>query len=208
MPTLVAPKRRHDHYLLEAEALIAEARARRRRRWLVGSLSIALAVAAIATWLGWDPGGHRASSTGTAPSAQSTAAKLCASALTYGPLPLWARAGFQPPDVAMPYVLGERGDIVAVLWARHAPLYSPPRPPQRNKILWVSRLPETTSGNLEVTARRLIGGTAVGPVVQRTVIGGPGPSWIDMPRAGCWQFTLRWSGHQDSVDLAYTASRG
>jgi hypothetical protein len=206
MPTL-APERRHDHYVPEAEALIAAARARRRRRWLVGVPSVALAVAAIATWLGSGFGGHPPSHPGPAPSVQLTAAASCASAMTYGPLPAWARAGFHPADVAMPYVLGARGDIVAVLWARHEPLYSPPKPGRGNKILWVSRLPLSTTGNLDITARRLVGGTTVGPVVQRTVAGGPGPSGIDMPQAGCWQFTLRWSGHQDSVDLAYARSQ-
>jgi hypothetical protein len=107
--------------------------------------------------------------------------------------------------MAMPYVLGTRGDIVAVLWARHDPLVTPAPPGRNNKILWVSRLPVPVGSTLEITARRLIGGAAVGPVQQRTVQGGPGPSLIDMPAAGCWQFTLRWSGHTDTVDLPYAA---
>ena len=205
MPTLLAPKPRHHGGVPEADALIAEARARRRRRRLVGLVSIALASAAVATWLGRDISRHSANQT-TVANAQLTAEALCATAVTYGPLPVWARSGFQPANVAMPYVLGAHGDIVAVLWARHDPLYSPPKPGRGNKILWVSRLPVSVLGNLDVTARRLVGATAVGPVVRRTVFGGPGPSGIDMPQAGCWQFTLRWSGHQDSVDLAYTAS--
>ncbi|HTT88250.1 MAG TPA: hypothetical protein VMF65_01765 [Acidimicrobiales bacterium] len=208
MPTLVAPNPRQNHYAPEAEALIAEARARRRRRWLAGILSAALATAAMATWLGSDLRKHSAGYS-TARSAQLTAAATsCASALSYGPLPVWARAGFHPANLAMPYVLGVRDDIAAVLWARHDPLYSPPKPGRNNKILWVSRLPLSNFGNLDITARRLVGGTEVGPVVRRTVMGGPGPSGIDMPQPGCWQFTLRWSGHQDSVDLAYTGIRG
>jgi hypothetical protein len=120
--------------------------------------------------------------------------------------------------MAMPYALGARGDIVAVLWARHDPLvngariHAPPTPlvvpapPNRNnKILWVSKLPVPAGSTLEITARRLADGTAVGPVQRRTVGGGPGPSIIDMPTAGCWQFTLRWSGHTDTVDLPYAA---
>jgi hypothetical protein len=193
----------------EAEAPTAEARARRRRRRVVGLLFVALAATAAggATWLGRGHGG-RSASYPTAPRVQLTAvATPCASALTFGPLPVWARAGFHPANVAVPYVLGARGDIVAVLWARHDPLSSPPKPGQGNKILWVSRLPVSTLGNLQIAARRLVGGTAAGPVVRRTVTGGPGPSGIDMPRAGCWQFSLRWSGHQDSVDLAYAGSQ-
>ena len=140
MPTLVAPRPRHHSGVPEADALIAEARARRRRRRLVGLVSIALASAAVATWLGRDISRHSANQT-TVPNAQLTAEALCATAVTYGPLPVWARSGFQPANVAMPYVLGAHGDIVAVLWARHDPLYSPPKPGRGNKILWVSRLP-------------------------------------------------------------------
>ena len=207
MPTLVAPKPRYDHGVPGTDALIAAARARRRRRRLIGLLSVGLATAATVTWLGRDSHQHSGGHT-TVPGAQLTAATLCATAMDYGPLPAWARSGFHPPNMAMSYVLGAHGDIVAVLWARQHPLYSPPKPGRGNKILWVSRLPVSDLGNLEITARRLVGPTAVGPVVRRTLIGGPGPSGIDMPQAGCWQFTLRWSGHQDSVDLAYTSSRG
>ncbi|HTW10596.1 MAG TPA: hypothetical protein VME46_24050 [Acidimicrobiales bacterium] len=203
MLTLVAPKERSDHAGVDVEALIAEARARRRRRWTVGALSAALVAGAVATWLEWGPGGRPGTNTRTAAAARLSAATSCASAMTYGPLPVWARAGFHPANMAMPYVLGAHGEIVAVLWARHDPLHSPAKPEPSNKILWVSRVPMTTSGNLEISARRLVGETLVGPIVQRTVIGGPGPSEVDMPQSGCWQFSLRWPGYQDSVDLAY-----
>ena len=72
---------------------------------------------------------------------QPAAASSCASAVVYGSLPTWARAGFPPPSMAMPYVLGARGDIVAVLWAQHDPLVTPAPPDRDNKILWVSKLP-------------------------------------------------------------------
>lgn len=203
MPTLVAEKNGSDRSVPQADALIAEARARRRRRWLFGTLSAGLAAAAVATWLVRDARGGDASTPSATRNAQLAGATSCRSSMTYGPLPVWARAGFQPPDLPMPYVLGAHGDIVAVLWGRGDPLYSPPKPHRGNKVLWVSRLPLTTSGNLEIAARRVVAGTAVGPVVRRAVTGGPGPSLIDMPQAGCWQFTLRWSGHEDRLDLAY-----
>ena len=92
-----------------------------------------------------------------------------------------------------------------MLWARHDPLVTPAPPDRANKILWVPKLPVPAGSTLAITARRLIGGAAAGPVQRRTVAGGPGPSIIDMPAAGCWQFTLRWSGHADTVDLPYAA---
>jgi hypothetical protein len=39
--------------------------------------------------------------------------------------------------------------------------------------------------------------------VSRTVLGGPGPSIINLPASGCWRLTLRWSGRVDSLDLDY-----
>ena len=186
----------------EAEALIKEARQRRRRRWYRGTGAVLLAAVGAATWVLLKPsaGAPRAASV---TASQPTAPSSCASAVVYGSLPTWARAGFTPPSLAMPHVLGSRGDIVAVLWARHDPLVTPTPPGRANKILWVSKL--SAGSSLEITARQLIGGVAVGAAQRRTVLGGPGPSTIDMPTAGCWQFTLRWSGHVDTVDLPYAA---
>ncbi|WP_432868853.1 hypothetical protein [Microbispora rosea] len=42
-----------------------------------------------------------------------------------------------------------------------------------------------------------------GPPVTREVPGGPGPSGVDLPEAGCWHVTLRWSGHVDTLRLRY-----
>jgi hypothetical protein len=189
----------------EAEALIKEARRRRRRRWIRGTGAVLLVTAGATTWsLLEHPAGTPRAAHVTA--SQPVTAGGCASAAVYGSLPTWARSGFDPPSIAMPHVLGAHGDIVAVLWARHNPLVTPPSADRANKILWVSKLPPSTgSATLEITAQRLVGGTAVGPVQRRTVGGGPGPSLIDMPTAGCWQFTLRWSGHTDTVDLSYAA---
>lgn len=188
----------------KAEALIREARRRRRRRWIRGT-GIVLVVAAGATsWVLLQRPAD-APHAGNIAAPQAITAGACASAIVYSSLPTWARSGFDPPSLAVPHVPGARGDIVAVLWARHDPLVTPALPDRTNKILWVSKFPVSAGSTLEITARRLIGGIAVGPVLQRTVAGGPGPSEIDMPTAGCWQFTLRWSGHADTVDLPYAA---
>jgi hypothetical protein len=39
----------------------------------------------------------------------------CAAQPPVSPLPVWARAGFSPPDQAMPHVMGQAGNIVAIL---------------------------------------------------------------------------------------------
>lgn len=193
------------------EMLIREARRRRRRRWVAGMS--ALVVGGAGAWVVLRGGssvgasGQPASASGRAPDGAALAASSpCASSLKYGPLPTWARAGFHPADTAMPYVLGAKGDIVAILWARRSPLRAPPLPDRNNKILWVSRAPLNDSSNLVISARRLAGTRPVGAVQRRVVMGGPGPSGIDMPVRGCWQFTLTWSGDRDAVDLLYSGS--
>ncbi len=102
----------------------------------------------------------------------------------------------------MHYELGNQGEVVALLWAY--PLLSPAPTTHNNKILWVSRVTDNGSALL-ISAQRMVGTEAVGAAVQRQVVGGPGPSIINLPRAGCWRFHLRWSGHRDTLDLDYVA---
>lgn len=124
----------------------------------------------------------------------------CSARVVEGVIPSWAQAGFNPPNQRMHYELGSKDQIVALLFAY--PLLAPPPKSHSNKILWVSK----SWGNgspLLIKAQRLYGPNPVGDVVQRQVAGGPGPSIIDLPTAGCWQLDLEWSGHHDTVDLPY-----
>jgi hypothetical protein len=125
----------------------------------------------------------------------------CGSAVQTGPLPTWARSGFSDDGAGAPHVFGTHGDILGVLFG--GTLSAPPAPDRSNKILWVSRLPVTPGGSLEITAR--LAGTA--ETVQQTIPGGPGPSGVDLPRPGCWHFTLAWSGHTDTMDLTYVPGK-
>ena len=118
------------------------------------------------------------------------------------PLPTWARGGFTPPDVPVPYVLSDAGDIVAILWATHDPLVAPPVAGQNNKILWVPRVASPVGTPLQIRATL----TATGTTVTRTVDGGLGPSTIDLPAPGCWSLDLTWGDHHDHLELAYATS--
>lgn len=113
-----------------------------------------------------------------------------------GPLPQWARAGFSP-EARVPYVVGARGDILGVLFG--FPLTQPKPSGAFNKILWVSRLPVNPMVPLKIDAHLSNSSTSV----SREIAGGPGPSIIDVPQAGCWHLTLSWSGHTDTMDLEY-----
>ncbi|XVU29000.1 hypothetical protein ACQPZJ_18640 [Actinoplanes sp. CA-054009] len=112
-------------------------------------------------------------------------------------LPDWARAGFSWDGSGMPHVFGERGEILAVVFG--APLKSPPAEDRANKILWVARESVEPGGDLVVSA--VLDGTDVR--AEQKVAGGPGPSLVDLPRAGCWHLTLTWSGRTDTMDLIY-----
>jgi hypothetical protein len=127
--------------------------------------------------------------------APSPARTACGSPVDRGPLPEWARAGFTG-DSSMAHVLGDRGDILAAIFGD--PLTANRTDDAANKILWVARS-EHDPGDLTITATR--DGTTTAET--RTVAGGPGPSIIDLPAAGCWRLSLVWPGHTDTLDLIY-----
>jgi hypothetical protein len=134
---------------------------------------------------------------------QRTAARPCLSRISFGVLPVWARAGFSDPRPELPHVVGRSGRIAALVFGY--PLLSPPSRVRANKILWAARVPPSTPSSLRIRAQRMQGTTKLGRPVQRLVVGGPGPSIIDLPAAGCWRFTLTWSGRIDTLDLNYRA---
>jgi hypothetical protein len=121
----------------------------------------------------------------------------CAGQPPVSPLPVWARSGFTPPDIAMPHVMGAAGNIVAILWATPDALHAPPLPNRANKILWVSRL--FSPGPMTIRAT-LAGSTRTATV---NLPNGPGPSYVNMPAPGCWTLHLSWGGHTDQLSLRY-----
>lgn len=145
---------------------------------------------------------------GAVTSGSSSAASTggaCGSKVQQGPLPAWARAGFNDSTARVPHVLGRSGGIVAILFAY--PLQAPPPPGHDDKILWVSRLPYTWRATLRISAQRMNGTRPVGAPVHTSVKGGPGPSFVNLKTPGCWRLSLRWAGHTDSVDLRYRSPR-
>ena len=178
-----------EHHLdsgVAAAAWSAAHAPHRRREHALAIAAGVLAAVALATALSvWRGGGHHAAS--------PTSGSACAGNVTTDPLPIWARAGFSPAGLNTPHVLGERGDIIAVLFVQpraHQPAGT------YNKILWVAR---AGYGPLHISAH-LEGSTQA---VTRELPNGPGPSYVDMPAAGCWQMSLSWAGYQDTLALQY-----
>jgi hypothetical protein len=151
------------------------------------------------------PAASSASPAGRAAPAGQAAPAGCDYAVRRDVLPQWARTGFSDPSPAgIPYVLGSKGAILGVIFGY--PLSAPPDAGRNNKILWVARsiaggeqAPPDASPDLRIDAR-LAGSTEV---AHSTVTGGPGPSSVDLPGAGCWHVTLTWWGHTDTLDLRY-----
>jgi hypothetical protein len=173
-------------------------------RWRYALLVVAiLAVAACTSGQARGPAPSSASnpSARSSTSAGPTAEAGCSAAPTISPLPIWARSGFDPPGQAMPHVMGAQGKIVAILWAPRDALHAPPLADQANKILWVSRL-DVQPGALTIQAT--LNGTD--RTATRVLPNGPGPSYVNLPAAGCWTLNLSWSGHRDQVELRYAPS--
>lgn len=76
------------------------------------------------------------------------------------------------------------------------PLRDQQPPGHSNTILWIG---ESGAGPLSIVATE----QTTGESVTRELPDGPGPSIVDMPRAGCWRFRLRWSDQHDEVLVRY-----
>ncbi|MGK5441463.1 hypothetical protein ACSNN7_06485 [Micromonospora sp. URMC 105] len=136
-----------------------------------------------------------------ATTAPASATSGCGSRVETGVLPDWADAGFSG-EARIPHVFGLKREILAVLFGHPLALRRGEGP--ANKILWVAKPAATSSGpappaTLAITAT--LDGTDTR--VTREVAGGPGPSIMDLPRAGCWHLELHWPGHTDTMDLVY-----
>jgi hypothetical protein len=177
----------HDRHLDTSAATRAWALAqpppRRARRYFAVAATV-LGVAGGATALA-------VTQTGDQSAAPPAAASACAGNISTAALPAWARSGFRSAGLHTPHVLGRHREIVAVLFVDLR--VQPPRG-TKNKILWVAR---DGGGPVHIRAR-LEGSTQE---ATRTVP--DGPSYVDMPAAGCWQMTLTWPGHRDEMALHY-----
>ena len=170
-------------------------RARRQAAVLASALAVLVLVAggAVAATRLRAPAAPAASSRTTPPPAEG-----CPTPQP-GTLPVWARAGFSTPNPGIPMVYSKHGLMLAILFG--TPLTAPPAADHNNKILWVSKLPINTPSDFSIVAK--LAGT--GETFQPKVDPAPGPSIVDLPRAGCWRLTLTWSGHVDTMDLTYSS---
>lgn len=116
-------------------------------------------------------------------------------------VPSWAG------DVGLPgisqYVMSDEGNAIAVIFPKT--LVGGDRTDgASNKVLWVVREPRNLSDlTLEGTP---VGGEEPGVSYVQEANSGPGeiyPSEIDVPKPGCWDFTLMWDGNVAHITLPY-----
>jgi hypothetical protein len=125
--------------------------------------------------------------------------------IAHGPVPGWTAPAFSDSSSRIPpwpHAISEGGNVVAIVFGYPLRAGRPTNP--TNKILWITRLRRNGSP-LTIKARPLHSNaprvTAVVPADSS-----PGeiyPSYVNVPRAGCWRLSLRWAGHTDSIDLPY-----
>jgi hypothetical protein len=92
--------------------------------------------------------------------------------------------------------------VVGVLFVHPLRAGTPENP--ANKILWIVRQPRQGQP-LHISARP-VGFSARRVTTSWPANSSPGeiyPSIDNVPRPGCWRFTLRWAGHTDMVALHY-----
>jgi hypothetical protein len=184
--------------LVRGAVTIGQGRRRRRARLgaglTVGLVAVAVAGVAIGPRV---PSPDR--STSSPPPAGPDG--ICAIPLRTDPLPTWASTGFSDPTaLGVPHAIGAQGKIAAIMFG---PLRYPEAKTVANKVLWVTRV--TAHAEPLVIDARLEGTTQT---VRRTLPTGPGPSYLELPHAGCWLLSLSWNGgaQHDSLELPYLGS--
>jgi hypothetical protein len=118
--------------------------------------------------------------------------------------PVWAASSGAPTD--LPYAVAAHGHAIAFIFGYPLRAGDPTNP--ANKILWVVHSPRNGS-DLVIRARPLHASMPV-ITIRQAANSGPGeiyPSDVNVPAPGCWQMTLHWNGHADSIDLAYRAAK-
>ncbi len=129
----------------------------------------------------------------------------CGTTAVYrGGIPGWTKPAFVDSGGSAGFGVADGGNAVAVLFAHPLRAGHPSNP--FNKVLWIMREPRQGSP-LTITATPLSGG---GRTVHASfpADSSPGeiyPSYVNVPRAGCWHVTLRWAHHSDTIDLRYRA---
>lgn len=144
---------------------------------------------------------------GSRPAPVSSAASVADAPCVPAPIhrgapPAWTAAAWSAssPGFTVAYALASDDVAGAFFFARPLREGHPTNP--ANKVLWIVRFPRD-GHPLTITARL---STDSSEVVRTSwpADSSPGeiyPSYVDLPKAGCWQLSLAWGAHRARIDV-------
>lgn len=127
----------------------------------------------------------------------------CTPARTHvGAPPAWTASAWSDssPGFTVPYALAS-GDSAAAFMFSHALRVGHPTDPA-NKVLWVVRYPR--DGKPLIITARWSEDPSLKVRISQPANSSPGeiyPTYIDLPKPGCWKLGLKWGAHRANVDL-------
>jgi hypothetical protein len=136
----------------------------------------------------------------------SVAAACAPAPIHHGAPPSWSAAAWSDSSAGfkLPYSLASGNSAAAFFWV-HLRAGDPTNP--ANKVLWVMRYPRHGSP-LRIVARY---GPSPALLARSSwpADSSPGeiyPSYLNLPKPGCWQLTLHWSSHTAHLALTVAAA--
>ncbi|HLW96719.1 MAG TPA: hypothetical protein VKS25_15190 [Solirubrobacteraceae bacterium] len=137
-----------------------------------------------------------------APAGGATGGRCAVSAIHHGRPPAWAAPAFvrSTGGYVPPYSVSGNDAAAAFFFAPTLRAGSPTNP--TNKVLWVVRY--ARNGN----PLRIVGHYGSNPAITAhsswPADSSPGeiyPSYVNLPKAGCWELTVSWGAHRARVDV-------
>jgi hypothetical protein len=137
--------------------------------------------------------------------AAATGACVPAPILRGAPPPWTSSAWADSPGFRLPYSVASGRSAAAFFWVTLR-AGSPTNP--ANKVLWVMRYPRRGSP-LRISARD---GAKPALTVRSSwpADSSPGeiyPSYLNLPKPGCWRLTLRWSSHVAHLNVSVVRAK-
>ena len=135
-------------------------------------------------------------------SSSSAGVRCVPAAIHRGAPPRWTAAAWSDssPGFTVPYALASNGGAGAFFFAHSLRAGHPTNP--ANKVLWIVRLPRD-GHPLTITAH-LSGHPSEHVQSSWPADSEPGeiyPSYVDLPKPGCWRLSLAWGPHRASIDV-------
>jgi hypothetical protein len=141
----------------------------------------------------------RASTPSPRPTSRQVKGGCDGTPLKIGRLPRWTLAA--KPPTGLPFAISRHRDVVGILFGY--PLRAGHRSNPANKVLWIVNL--ARHARPLVLVGRIEGGHRVVHLLE-PADSGPGPIYpsnVDVPVAGCWNFSISWGRHTDGISLLF-----